>query len=125
MNEIALFQMFPLIMSPAMSAILRPDGGAVDPSFLKLLVRHLVAVCFSPSDFIIEEGDQGNEVYFLASGILDVLKGKTTVATTLKRAARALVRSRCSCPTPRGRRRSSPEASATRTCSPVNTSRRA
>ena len=80
-NEIALFQMFPLIMSPAMSAILRPDGGAVDPSFLKLLVRHLVAVCFSPSDFIIEEGDQGNEVYFLASGILDVLKGETTVAT--------------------------------------------
>ena len=51
----------------------------MDPSFIKTLVRHLFAVTFSPADYIIEEGEQGNEVYFLASGHVDVLKGRRKI----------------------------------------------
>jgi|EP00966_Prymnesium_polylepis_P115214 CRP-like cAMP-binding protein len=38
-------------------------------------------VVFSPGDFIIEEGDHGNEVFFLGIGTVAVLAGGRQVAT--------------------------------------------
>ena len=66
LSEVTLCQLRPLLMSPSMVAILSADGGSIDPSFIKLLVRQLVTAALSPADFIVEEGDQGNEVSSLA-----------------------------------------------------------
>ena len=70
LSEVALCQLRPLLMSPSMAAILSADGGSIDPSFIKLLVRQLVTAVFSPADFIIEEGDPGNEVAFVSHPVI-------------------------------------------------------
>eukprot|EP00966_Prymnesium_polylepis_P106009 2454918-Prymnesium_polylepis.1 len=50
-------------------------------TFIKLLVAKMTMIVFSPGDFAIEEGDFGNEVYFIATGTVAVLAGGMQVAT--------------------------------------------
>jgi len=50
-------------------------------TFIKLLVAKMTMIVFSPGDFAIEEGDFGNEVYFIATGTVAVLAGGKQVAT--------------------------------------------
>ena len=58
-------------------------GAGASPQFLKLLVAKLKHVVFSPSDFCIEEGDQGHEVYFLSRGRVIVVVGQKQVGTLM------------------------------------------
>ena len=58
----------------------------LNPHFIKLLVARLRQVVFSPLDHVVEEGEIGNEMYFLSEGRLRVSVQGITV-TTLTRGA--------------------------------------
>ena len=49
--------------------------------FIKALVRKLNLVVFSPGDFAMEEGEIGEEVYFLSRGTVAIIAGERHVAT--------------------------------------------
>lgn len=45
-------------------------------SFLKEVALHLTPQVFTPGDYIFREGDEGQEMYFVVSGELEVLRGE-------------------------------------------------
>lgn len=78
---VALHRCQSLLMSPKFVSLLVGDGTELDRSFIKNLVTRLQLCVFSPDDYVTEEGDSANQVYFLASGRLEVrVHGRRSVA---------------------------------------------
>jgi len=79
--EIALRRCHMLVLNPKMVGMLGSADGRVEPNFIKLLVTRLEIALFSPGDFVAEEGDVGNEVFFMAHGTVEVVVRGRSVAT--------------------------------------------
>jgi len=72
--EVALHRCHPLLMSPTFVTLLVDEGGLLDAHFIKLLVTKLQLAVFAPADYVVEEGECGQEIFFLAAGLLIVSK---------------------------------------------------
>ncbi|KAL1528321.1 hypothetical protein AB1Y20_009676 [Prymnesium parvum] len=71
--EAALHRCSELVMAPRFFQLLTGDEqGSLSPRFIKALVMRLQLAVFSPSDCVVEEGDPGNDVFFVASGHFEV-----------------------------------------------------
>ena len=82
-GEVALHRCSSFMLNPKFVGILGggADGGVQQGKFIKALVRKLSLVVFSPGDFAMEEGEVGEEVYFLSRGRVAVIAGERQVAT--------------------------------------------
>eukprot|EP00966_Prymnesium_polylepis_P210418 4872490-Prymnesium_polylepis.1 len=59
-------------MSPTFFTLLVDEGGSLDAHFIKLLVTKLQLAVFAPADYVVEQGECGQELFFLADGLLMV-----------------------------------------------------
>ena len=79
--EVSLQRCHAFLMNQKLRGLLGAGESSTHPQFIKVLVTKMVQVVFSPGDFCIEEGDQGQEVYFLSRGTVVVVVCKRQVAT--------------------------------------------
>ena len=82
----ALHRCHAFLLNPKFVGILGYDSEDVENSveqgmFIKALVRKLHLKVFSPGDFAMEEGEGGEEVYFLSRGTVAIIAGEHQVAT--------------------------------------------
>eukprot|EP00966_Prymnesium_polylepis_P239096 5530108-Prymnesium_polylepis.1 len=79
--EVALYRSYQFIMAPKIINMLGTSDGRLEQAVIKQLVTKMGFAVFSPGDFAIEEGDVGNEVYFISAGNVSVLFHNTEVAS--------------------------------------------
>jgi len=75
--EVSLARCKTFLLNPKFNEII---GNSSTPQIMKRLVEKLVHTVFSPGDFVLQEGDQGTEMYFMAQGAAAVLVHKEQVA---------------------------------------------
>ena len=75
--EVSLQRCHAFLMNQKLRGLLGAGESSTHPQFIKVLVTKMVQVVFSPGDFCIEEGDQGQEVYFLSRGTVVVVVCKS------------------------------------------------
>ena len=80
-DAVALHRCQSLLMSPNFISLLVDDAeesNTIDRNFIKNLVTKLELAVFAPGDLVTEEGDTANQVYFLASGRMEVrMRGRS------------------------------------------------
>ena len=80
--EVSLQRCKSFLLNPKFIGIMGGSGkGGASPQFIKLLVARMQHVVFSPGDFCIEEGEIGQEVFFLSAGVVAVIARKKHVAS--------------------------------------------
>ena len=71
-----------------------PIFDRLDGEELKILIQHMGYVQLAEGEVLFEEGDEGDHVFFVSSGAVDVLKhideGGETVALTVLRKGRSV-----------------------------------
>ena len=93
-NEMKIIYDLPMSLQVAVSNTLRtnlvkscPFLAQVTPAFLRDIVHYLVPQFYSTNDIVVEEGDMGQEMFFIQSGMMDVVSATGTVLATLNSSA--------------------------------------
>lgn len=60
-----------------------PLFRGADPGFVREVALHLHRVVYTPGDLIIRSGDQGNDMFFIDRGRVQILNAEHTVTDTL------------------------------------------
>ena len=87
-GEVALHRCHAFLLNPKFMGILGIQGDSEEENsveqgmFIKALVRKLHLKVFSPGDFAMEEGESGEEVYFLSRGTVAIIAEEHQVLRT-------------------------------------------